>query len=633
MTKRTGFYRKIGYGAGMAALLFPLWSLSAPAIPSAGEEGGVLAKMRTENNLGQGDLGEIDPASETMKLATLGLRGVAVNLLWHQANHYKKTENWSRLTATLDQLAKLQPNFITFWKYQSWNQSYNLSVEFDDYRDRYYYVRRGIEFLEQGEKFNRDNPQILWELGWFIGQKIGRADEVEQYRRLFKADDEYHKDRPADRRDNWLVSKEWYDESVVAADDRGRGIGRKSPLVFYASSPKSQMNYSEAIEEDGEFETAEASWGAGESEWIDFGRRDVEHSTGVILRLSEQERVAELTADAMQRLEELEPESFETLMAELRAKLTDAQRAALEKPDAERTPEERTEVRGAERALRFQPAQLAAQIGEDKPERRREADRLAAEAMRLDQLLRFTKAYKKTANYDYWLMRCQFEQTEDAIDARQAVFLGKKAFNEELDPVKAKGLYERAMRSWRKVVDAFPETMDPDGTTGEDIVYHVIEYNRVLDQLDEEIPDDFPLWEVVAEFDTDRKLADELAAYQERQRMKAADAGPQPTPAAAPAEGTIEESPEETEPESGTDAASPESPPASEPSEQAMEEPSPEEPSEPQSEPASEPSEPESADPETTEAKPAEPEPVAEPKANAEPVPEAGAGADASTEG
>ena len=287
MNERTSFYRKIAYGVAIAALLFPLALLSSPA--TVKQPGGKLAQLREEYKLGQSNLGEIDPASETIKLATLGMRGVAVNLLWEKANYYKKTENWTELTATLEQLAKLQPNFITFWMFQSWNLSYNVSVEFDDYRDRYYYVRRGIEFLEQGEKYNRDHPKILKELGWFIGQKIGRADEYVQYRRLFKNDDEFHpEDRPMEQRDNWLVGKEWYLKSVDAADNKGKGIGRTSPKVFYSAPAKSQMSYAEAIEEEGYFEKARLAWAKAEQEWKEFGDRVIDHSSGVKLQLNGQ---------------------------------------------------------------------------------------------------------------------------------------------------------------------------------------------------------------------------------------------------------------------------------------------------------------------------------------------------------
>src|SRR5258707_643203 len=142
MTERTSFYHKLAYLAGIVILAFPIVWLSVPATNT--KPGGKLAQLRKSYKLSQVNLGEVDPASETIKLATLGLRGVAVNLLWEKANYYKKTEDWTNLTATLEQLAKLQPNFITFWKFQAWNLTYNVSVEFDDYNDRYYYVRRGI---------------------------------------------------------------------------------------------------------------------------------------------------------------------------------------------------------------------------------------------------------------------------------------------------------------------------------------------------------------------------------------------------------------------------------------------------------------------------------------------------------
>ncbi len=120
MNERGAFYRKIAYLIGMAVLLFPISQLGAPSTlqdqDGTLDQGGTLARMRQEYNLGQADLGAIDPASETIRFATLGLRGVAVSLLWNKANEYKKTEDWTNFRATLEQLAKLQPYFISFWK-------------------------------------------------------------------------------------------------------------------------------------------------------------------------------------------------------------------------------------------------------------------------------------------------------------------------------------------------------------------------------------------------------------------------------------------------------------------------------------------------------------------------------------
>ena len=71
MSPRQRFNRKIVYACLIAALLLPLSWLSQPETTET--KGGVLAQMRSEHQLSQAQLGEIDPASETIKLATLGI--------------------------------------------------------------------------------------------------------------------------------------------------------------------------------------------------------------------------------------------------------------------------------------------------------------------------------------------------------------------------------------------------------------------------------------------------------------------------------------------------------------------------------------------------------------------------------
>jgi hypothetical protein len=57
---------------------------------------------------------------------------------------------------------------------------------------RYQWVKKGIEFLILGSHYNRDEPGILRQVGWFVGQKIGRADEHMQFRRMFRDDKDFH---------------------------------------------------------------------------------------------------------------------------------------------------------------------------------------------------------------------------------------------------------------------------------------------------------------------------------------------------------------------------------------------------------------------------------------------------------
>ena len=122
------------------------------------------------------------------------------------------------------------------WQYQAWNLTYNVSVELDDYRDRFYYVKQGIQYLREGIDYLRDNPTLLDDLGWFHGNKVGRADEHVEYRQMYKLDDDLHAaDTPAADRDNWLASRKWYELAISAVDDRNQPLGTKNPVTFYDS--------------------------------------------------------------------------------------------------------------------------------------------------------------------------------------------------------------------------------------------------------------------------------------------------------------------------------------------------------------------------------------------------------------
>jgi hypothetical protein len=265
MKGNTPFVRKVVYLTIMALLLIPLSYISRPSFVDKDgrlSEGGLLTRLRQrpEYPLAQVSLGEIDPASESMKLATLGMRGVAANILWEKANEYKKKEDWDNLMATLNQITKLQPNFISVWQFQSWNVAYNVSVEFDNYRHRYHWVKKGIDFLMDGIRYNRNEPRLLWDLGWFFGHKFGRSDEYRQFRRMYRGDGDFHRTLPLpidetlgpdNKPDNWLTSHQWFLKAQRVVDNDGVPIKGKSELVFNSDPPKTLINYAEAIEQDG----------------------------------------------------------------------------------------------------------------------------------------------------------------------------------------------------------------------------------------------------------------------------------------------------------------------------------------------------------------------------------------------
>ena len=337
MNPQRAFFRKIFYVVAICVLLVPLYLLARPT--SSDRPGGTLSQLREAGGLSQVQLGEIDPAGETIKLATLGMRGVAANILWSKAANYKKKKDWTNLSATLNQITRLEPNFLSVWKYQGWNLAFNVSAEFDDYRLRYRWVITGIEFLIRGITYNEHQPRLYREVGWTISHKIGRADESKQFRVMFKADDEFHKQQKTpsfEERDNWLVGKTWFwrAEELVR---KGADLKGMSEVVFFSHRPMCQFNYAEGLEEDGTFgDPAKRHWRKAESEWHVFGDYPIRTSwvdeSGNIVKLHLNEREA-FAAEAQRlraELDSLDPGRRERIQMERWNELPDEELGALQ---------------------------------------------------------------------------------------------------------------------------------------------------------------------------------------------------------------------------------------------------------------------------------------------------------------
>lgn len=277
--------RKVVYGVSLVVLVVLLYLLGAPAkvvVEPGGDirsaPGGLLAQYRTAKELSEAQMGEIDPASSTIKLATFGMRGIAMSLLWHQAMEKQKRHEWNDVVAIANQIIVLEPHFEPIWTFLGWTLAYNASAEFDDYRERYRWVIRGIDFLISGVKRNRKSPKLYKEAGWTISHKIGMADEMEQYRRLLKNDEyfglRHDCPRPSDR-DNWMLGRRWYHkgEELVLS---GIGLGNQSDFVYFANSRFNLFNYAKWLRKDGTFgEPAMQAWINALDEWKEFGRMNL----------------------------------------------------------------------------------------------------------------------------------------------------------------------------------------------------------------------------------------------------------------------------------------------------------------------------------------------------------------------
>lgn len=179
-------------------------------------------------DLGDATIG-IDNGSFVLNLFALGgFRGFVVNFLWDDAIKLQKYHQWDRLDAKVDMITKLQPHFLSVWNFQGWNLAYNVSVEWDDPADKYRYIKRGINFLKQGVQRNPRSPDLVWDTAWTYYHKIGMADEAVVLRKLFHDDeDEEFKREPINndiKNDNYLLGYGWFKKAIQLVDAGGNRL-------------------------------------------------------------------------------------------------------------------------------------------------------------------------------------------------------------------------------------------------------------------------------------------------------------------------------------------------------------------------------------------------------------------------
>lgn len=348
--------RKAIYAIAIIALIVVLFELGKPSTldeDKNGRPGGVLAQYRDKHALSQTELGVIDPMSETVRLGTLGMRGVGSSVLWWTATQFQMKKDWTQLSATLDQISKLQPHSIAVWRYQAWNLSYNVSVAFDDYHDKFFWVIKGLDFMLGGVRLNDKEPRLYWDMGWFISNKIGRADEAKYYRRLFAGkkdtsetaadfrrgagDDDAGKDfapyyvkefrekavpptgfpHGADVRDNWHVGKAWFLASESKIDPPRYPVRGMADVIFYSDAPNTQFYYADNLEKDGRFDqVAVNAWKQATREWNAFGDMAIDTSYDMKLQLNRQEEMEAASAKDLKTLDEMVPGEREKLRKE-----------------------------------------------------------------------------------------------------------------------------------------------------------------------------------------------------------------------------------------------------------------------------------------------------------------------------
>jgi hypothetical protein len=103
-----------------------------------------------------------------------GFRGLIADILWTRAVDLQDDGKYFEMVQLADWITKLQPHMGIVWVNQAWNMAYNISIKFQDFRERWTWVRKGIELLrDEGLRYNPHETLIYRELAWFFQHKMG----------------------------------------------------------------------------------------------------------------------------------------------------------------------------------------------------------------------------------------------------------------------------------------------------------------------------------------------------------------------------------------------------------------------------------------------------------------------------
>ena len=526
MNNKNPFIRKIIYIACIGGLLIPLSLVSRPETRDGNgnirDGGGQLSKLREEYDLSQAKISEIDPASETMKLASLGLRGVAVNMLWMQAMEHKKLEQYDQLASTLQALTKIQPGFVKVWEYQAHNLAYNVSMEFDDYEYRYQWVKKGISFLKRGIPYNKRDHRVSDNMGFFTGNKMGKSDEHIPFRRMFRKDDEFHQDMSDfidpdsyDEReyghDSWKLAYQWYDYSLTMVEEQSCPQ-RTGDMLFYMYRPSQLRNQALALQEEYRSEEViQNIWANADEEWKEYGNQKIANTTGVVITLegmAEYESEMETWRANLDALVEpgIRQEMMEDLMAA--AQLSDEQKNVMQISPDERNDEQTQMVRNINSRLWSMDQGMDAKIAFSAPEdKRNEANKIVLEIAKIQSQMRAIDKDSGTVNYRYWRARNKAESQDVTSVAHQALYDAKQLwrqsiYDDEYDvdyktkektvtKQGAMSLYLDAFAKWSEIFEEYPELTD--GHLAKEVLKGVKAYQNMLVTTNREWPEGFPL--------------------------------------------------------------------------------------------------------------------------------------------
>lgn len=142
-----------------------------------------MHRLQVKHDLTNAPLRGSSPGVVLATTALGAFRGLILDVVWIRMEGLKQDGKVFEI-AQLAQLAcRLAPNFPKVWDYNSWNMAYNVTADIPVLRDRWPWVKQGIEILrDEGIPNNRTEPYLYFSLGWLYANKIsGDLDNAHFY--------------------------------------------------------------------------------------------------------------------------------------------------------------------------------------------------------------------------------------------------------------------------------------------------------------------------------------------------------------------------------------------------------------------------------------------------------------------
>jgi hypothetical protein len=106
-------------------------------------------------------------------------------------------------------------------------------VESDRIRDKYFYITRGIQLLAEGERQNKNHPDLRFSMGFYNQHKIGLADEGNTLRCLYQMSciDPLERDAGPNPKNPKALRKEESSGNVVIDMDQFERFCKRYPIL------------------------------------------------------------------------------------------------------------------------------------------------------------------------------------------------------------------------------------------------------------------------------------------------------------------------------------------------------------------------------------------------------------------